>query len=47
VLKELISHHIREEESNVWSDARENFSSDQRKVMNRRYLAEKKKVRTH
>lgn len=45
VLKELVEHHVREEESNVWSDARENFSSDERKLMNQRYLAEKKKVR--
>ena len=47
VLKELVSHHLREEESSVWSDARDNFSADQRKAMNLRYLAEKKKVRTH
>jgi len=47
VLKELVEHHIREEESSVWSDARENFSADQRKLMNQRYLAEKKKVRVN
>ncbi len=45
VLKELVEHHIREEESDVWSDARDNFSADERKLMNQRYLAEKKKVR--
>jgi len=45
VLKELVEHHIKEEESAVWSDARENFSADERKLMNQRYLAEKKKVR--
>jgi hemerythrin-like domain-containing protein len=45
VLKELVKHHVEEEERNVWSDARENFESDERKAMNRRYLAEKKKVR--
>lgn len=45
VLKELIEHHVKEEESAVWSDARENFSADERKLMNQRYLAEKKKVR--
>lgn len=45
VLKELVEHHVREEESSVWSDARENFPADQRKLMNQRYLAEKKKVR--
>jgi len=47
VLKELVEHHVREEESNVWSDARENISADQRKLMNQRYLAEKKKVRVN
>jgi hypothetical protein len=45
VLKELVEHHVREEESNVWSDARDHFNSDERKAMNRRYLTEKKKVR--
>jgi hemerythrin-like domain-containing protein len=45
VLKELVEHHIKEEESNVWSDAREHFSADERKLMNQKYLAEKKKVR--
>jgi iron-sulfur cluster repair protein YtfE (RIC family) len=47
VLKELVEHHVKEEESNVWSDARENFSSDQRKLMNQRYLAEKRKIRVN
>jgi hemerythrin-like domain-containing protein len=45
VLKELVEHHVKEEESNVWSDARDNFSADARKDMNRAYLTEKKKVR--
>ena len=45
VLKELIEHHVQEEESNVWSDARKHFSSDERKAMNQRYLTEKQKVR--
>jgi hemerythrin superfamily protein len=34
VLKELVEHHISEEESNVWDDVRENFSDDDRKRMN-------------
>ncbi len=42
VLKELIEHHVREEESNVWSDAKEKFSADDRKSMNAKYLATKK-----
>jgi iron-sulfur cluster repair protein YtfE (RIC family) len=47
VLKELVEHHVREEESNVWSDARKNFSADERKMMNTRYLAAKKKISVH
>jgi hemerythrin-like domain-containing protein len=45
VLRELVEHHVKEEESNVWSDARENFSAEQRQDMNSRYLSEKRKVR--
>src|ERR1700735_2319919 len=33
VLKELVEHHISEEESNVWDDVTENFSDDDRKRM--------------
>ena len=45
VLKELVEHHIREEERNAWSDARKHFSDDARIAMNRRYLAAKSKVK--
>jgi hemerythrin superfamily protein len=45
VLKELVQHHVKEEESAFWSDAKDQFSSDERKLMNQRYLAAKKKVR--
>ena len=38
VLMELVVHHVQEEESNVWSDAKAHFSSDERKLMNQRYL---------
>lgn len=38
VLKELVEHHVKEEESAVWSDAREHFSADERKLMNQKYL---------
>src|ERR1700733_8610689 len=31
VLKELVEHHIEEEEGNVWSDVKENFSDEERK----------------
>jgi len=46
VLKELVEHHIREEESNVWHDAKKHFSAKDRVLMNRRYLAAKARVRT-
>jgi hemerythrin superfamily protein len=45
VLKELITHHVKEEESNVWSDAKEHFDSAKRVEMNTRYLALKKTVK--
>ena len=45
VLKELLEHHIREEESNVWGDARKHFSDKERIAMNRRYLKAKSQVR--
>jgi iron-sulfur cluster repair protein YtfE (RIC family) len=45
VLKELIEHHVEEEEDNVWSDVRKNFSSDDRLQMNRDFEAAKKKVK--
>jgi hemerythrin-like domain-containing protein len=38
VLKELVEHHVKEEENNVWSDAKKHFSSDERKLMNQKYL---------
>jgi hypothetical protein len=47
VLKELVNHHIKEEESAVWSDAKEHFSADERKLMNQRYIAQKGKVRVN
>jgi hemerythrin superfamily protein len=45
VLKELVEHHIDEEERNVWANARENFSDEERMAMNQRFLAAKKRVR--
>ncbi|HWA69028.1 MAG TPA: hemerythrin domain-containing protein [Rhizomicrobium sp.] len=44
VLKELLDHHIKEEETNIWSDVKKNFSTQQRARMNREYLAAKKQV---
>jgi hemerythrin-like domain-containing protein len=45
VLKELVEHHIKEEESSVWDDAKGNFSEDDRKQMNVAYLSAKARVR--
>lgn len=45
VLKELIDHHVEEEEDNIWSQVKENFSDEEREAMNREFLAAKKKVR--
>jgi hemerythrin superfamily protein len=45
VLKELLEHHIQEEERNVWRDVRDRFNEDERMDMNRRFEAAKKKVR--
>jgi iron-sulfur cluster repair protein YtfE (RIC family) len=45
VLKELVTHHIREEESNVWSDAKKHFSTAERKAMNDAYIIAKGRVR--
>jgi hemerythrin superfamily protein len=45
VLKELVDHHIKEEESNIWARVKENFSDEQRARMNRDFLIAKKKVR--
>jgi len=45
VLKEIITHHVREEESDLFSDARDNFSSDQRVRMNQSYLTRKRSIK--
>jgi hemerythrin superfamily protein len=45
VLKELVEHHIEEEESNVWSDVKQNFSDDDRKRMNVAFEAAKRRVK--
>ena len=44
VLKELVNHHIKEEEDAIWSDVKKNFSDEQRARMNQSYLAAKKRV---
>jgi hemerythrin-like domain-containing protein len=45
VLKELVEHHVEEEEKSIWSDVQDNFSSEQRVEMNRKFEAAKKRVR--
>ena len=45
VLKELVEHHVEEEENNIWSDVKDNFSDEDRIAMNRKFLAAKKRVR--
>jgi hemerythrin superfamily protein len=45
VLQEIVTHHVREEESDVFSDARDNFPSEQRQKMNHAYLAKKKSIK--
>lgn len=45
VLKEIVTHHVKEEEDDVWSDAKENFTKEQRQKMNKSYLAKKKSVK--
>ncbi len=44
VLKELVDHHVQEEEKNIWEEVKENFSAGQREQMNRDFLAAKKLV---
>ena len=45
VLKELVTHHIDEEERNIWGQVKENFSGEDRAAMNRAFLVAKKKMK--
>jgi hypothetical protein len=45
VLCELVNHHIKEEETNIWARLRDNFSAEDRAQMNRDFEAAKKKVK--
>jgi hemerythrin superfamily protein len=45
VLKELVDHHVKEEENNVWRDVKSNFSDEERVAMNRRFLSAKQKIK--
>jgi hemerythrin HHE cation binding domain-containing protein len=45
VLKELVEHHVEEEERDIWSDVKGNFSDADRVAMNKKFLAAKKRVK--
>ena len=45
VLKELVTHHVEEEERAIWKDVRDNFSDDERMEMNCQFEAAKARVR--
>jgi len=45
VLKELVEHHIEEEENNVWHDVREHFDPADRERMNTEFRAAKRRVK--
>lgn len=45
VMKELLEHHIQEEENEVWAKVRELCSPEQQEAMTAKFEAEKKKVR--
>jgi hypothetical protein len=44
VLEELVTHHVKEEERNVWSDVRDHFSVEERCALNRTYEAAKARI---
>jgi hemerythrin superfamily protein len=45
VLKELVEHHIDEEERSVWKDVKKHFTDDDRRKMNVSFLAAKRRVK--
>jgi hemerythrin superfamily protein len=45
VLKELIAHHVKEEERDIWDQVKKNFNAEERAQMNLDFEAAKKKVR--
>jgi hemerythrin-like domain-containing protein len=45
VLKELVEHHVEEEEKNIWSDVERHFSEEDRIALNKKFLAAKKRVK--
>ncbi len=47
VLKELVEHHIEEEESSIWDDVKQNFDDAERRRMNVAFEAAKARVKIH
>jgi hemerythrin superfamily protein len=47
VLKELVEHHISEEERNIWRDVKKGFSDEDRMRMNVAFAAAKKRVKVN
>lgn len=47
VLKELVEHHIEEEESSIWGDVKQNFDDAERRRMNVAFEAAKARVKIH
>ncbi len=45
VLKEVVEHHVEEEEKNIWSYVENNFSDEDRIAMNKKFVAAKKRVK--
>lgn len=45
VLKEMVEHHVEEEERNIWADVKANFSEEDRYAMNVAFEAAKKRVK--
>jgi hemerythrin superfamily protein len=45
VLKELVEHHVEEEERDIWADVKDNFSDEERVAMNKKFLAAKQRVK--
>ncbi|HKT71429.1 MAG TPA: hemerythrin domain-containing protein [Steroidobacteraceae bacterium] len=47
VLKELVTHHVQEEERNIWAHVKKHFSKEERFALNRAYERAKAKVRVN
>jgi hypothetical protein len=45
VLKELVEHHVEEEERNVSKDVKQYFSEEERQAMNANFLTAKSRVK--